>query len=157
MTMTSDGTLTGPTTITGLTSPTYTTTVANPPNANSKRWSISQLGGTQTNVRTHSVSDPFTITAYQPAVVKRAPVPNQNTGIISNVPKNTYGVHVQKGVKVNATSGQLDAAAIKTIIEVPAGADAADAINLRAMVAAYCAFITESINGICDTLETNIL
>lgn len=157
MTMTSDGTLTGPTSVVGLTNPTYTTTVANPPDSNAKRWSVSSLGGTQTNVRTHSVSDPFTITVYQPKVAKSLPVANQATGIINNVPKNTYGCHVQKGVKINAASGQLSTSSIKTVFEVAAGSDVADDINNRAMLAAYIAFLTENADGICATLGTNIL
>lgn len=160
MTIASDGTLTftaNPVAITGLTSPTYGTTAGNPPDTNSKRYAVTTLGGTQTNVRAHSVSDPFTITAYQPKVVKAVPVANQNTGIIVNVPKNTYGIHLQKGVKINATSGQLSQVDIKTVFQVPAGSDNADSINIRAAVAAYIAFLIENSEGICATLETNVL
>jgi len=53
---------------TGLTSPTYTLVADIAPDVNGRQWAVSALGGTQTGVRTHSASDPFTITVMRPKV-----------------------------------------------------------------------------------------
>lgn len=91
MSITSDGTITGQAQ-TGLTSPTYTTTVDVAPSANGKQWAITALGGTQTNVDSHSVSKPFTVTVFKPAVMRQLGTPNPVTGVVTSVPRDRKSV-----------------------------------------------------------------
>lgn len=155
MTVTSDGSITG-TAQTGLTSPTYTTVVDTAPDVNGKQWVVSALGGTQTDVRAHAVSDPFTITVTKPKVPKRLPDANPVTGKYPNVPHNTYGAIIRKGVKI-ASSGQLGQMTLRLSVDVPAGADAADAVNLRAAMSFFIGFLNENSAGFGDTLANGVL
>lgn len=116
--------------VTGLTNPTYTI-VEDGSQSNAKAYVVTALGGTQTNVRTHSVSDRFSVQIYRPAVLRALPRANPLTGVYGTIPKNVYNVVVKKGVKVDA-NGVLDQMTMRLSIEVPAGADAADAINIKA-------------------------
>jgi len=120
---------------TGLTSPTYTLSVDTGPNAHSIQYAVTALGGTQTGVNVHSVSSPFTITVERPANFPSLGTPNPVTGVIGNVPFNTYKVRVRKGV-VPSSGQPVKTALAELKISVPAGADTNDAINLRAMLSA---------------------
>jgi len=116
--------------ITGLTTPTHTLTVDTPPDANAKQVVVTTLGGTQTNVRTHTLSDPFSLTVWKPKVLKALPSPNPITGAYPSVPMNQYAVIVRKGVYIDAQS-VLRQMTIRLLIDVPSGADAADAVNIK--------------------------
>jgi hypothetical protein len=94
---------------------------------------VSALGGTQTGVSAHSVSKPFTITFERPAQFRQLGSPNPTTGVISQVPNNTYKIRVRKGVTV--LSGQPTRIAQAELkISVPAGSDENDAVSIRAML-----------------------
>lgn len=141
---------------TGLTTPTYTTTADTPPDINSKQAAITALGGTQTGVTTHSVAAPFTLTVSRPKQFQALGKPNPTTGLISSVPRNTYKVLTRKGVL--PLSGQpQQVMIIRTEIEVPAGADLADAANVRAALSAHIGLLSGVSAGVGDTSVSGVL
>jgi hypothetical protein len=117
--------------ITGLTSPTYTLTTDQPPKANAKAVIVTTLGGTQTNVRSHTISDPFSATVWKPEVPKALPPKNPITSMYPQVPVNQYALVVRKGVYIDSSS-VLRQMTIRVLMDIPAGADAADAVNIKA-------------------------
>jgi len=141
----------------GLTSPTYTLATDTPPNNNGKQYAVSALGGTQTGVDTSSSpSRPFTITLMRPAVLRQLPAVNASTGILPSVPNNTYKVIVRKGV--TPLSGQAARVLNATLtIDVPAGADTADAPNVRAALSLLIGAINSISSGIGDTAVTGVI
>lgn len=121
---------------TGLTSPTYTHVEDTSPLARAVQRAVTALGGTQTGVTTHSVSSPFTITIELPANFKQVGPVNPVTGKIGFQPRNTAKVRTRKGV--TPLAGQAtQTMVIETKISVPAGADLADAANIRAALSAH--------------------
>jgi len=141
---------------TGLTSPTYTHVADTAPDSNGRQVAVTALGGTQTGVITHSVAAPFTLTVVRPKVFKSLGKANPVTGLISNVPKNVYKFITRKGVLPLA--GQpYSTMLITTIIEVPAGADLADASNVRAALSAHFGSLSQQSAGFGDTSVTGIM
>jgi hypothetical protein len=141
---------------TGLTSPTYTFTADVAPNSYSEQYAVTTLGGTQTNVVTHSVSSPFTVTMERPAQFKQLGVPNPVTGIVTNIGRNVFVIRTRKGV--TPLSGQAkQTQLIETRISVPAGADTADAVNVRAALSAHIGVLWAGSAGVGDSLIDGIL
>lgn len=141
---------------TGLTSPTYTTTADTPPNINSKQYAVTALGGTQTGVSAHSVASPFTVAMFRPANPQVLKPVNPITGVLERVPMNTYKVITRKGVLPLA--GQASKPMIvTTIMEVPAGADTADANSVRAALSAHIGALSQASAGIGDTTVSGVL
>jgi len=141
---------------TGLTSPTYTTTVDTPPNSYAKQWAVTALGGTQTGVLAHSVAAPFTIAMFRPQTFKSLSPVNAVTGVLRAVPINSYKVITRKGVLPLAGQAYKDAR-ITTIIDVPAGSDLADPSSLRAMLSAHFGAVSQQSAGIGDTTVNGVL
>ena len=108
--------------VAGLTSPTYTLTTDVAPSINGKQYAITALGGTQTGVDVSTVSKPFSVTFFRPAVLRVLPQANPVTGVIKDVPMNTYKLITRKGVLPAANQVPM-VARVTTIIEVPAGSD----------------------------------
>lgn len=142
--------------VTGLTSPTYTLSLDVAPNINGKQYAISALGGTQTNVDVNSVSKPFTLTFFRPAVLKTLPAVNPVTGVIKNVPMNTYKLITRKGVQP-AANQSLMTARITTVIEVPAGSDTYEPEEIRAMLSLHAGALSAQASGISETVLTGVL
>lgn len=142
--------------VTGLASPTYTLTADVAPNINGKQYAISALGGTQTNVDVNSVSKPFTLTFFRPAVLKTLPAVNPVTGVIKNVPMNTYKLITRKGVQP-AANQSLMTARITTVIEVPAGSDTYEPEEIRAMLSLHAGAFSAQASGISETILTGVL
>jgi len=140
---------------TGLTSPTFTLTADTPPAANAKQWAITALGGTQTGVEAHSVAAPFTITFKRPAAFKTLPGLDSN-GLLRNVPRNNYELLTRKGV-IPLAGQAYQTGIIRTIIEVPAGADAADPESIRAALSAHIGALTQLSAGIGDTCVNGVV
>lgn len=141
---------------TGLTSPTYTLTADVAPDANGRQWAVTALGGTQTNVATHSVASPFTITYWKPKIAKILGMPNPVTGVVSNVPNNTHKFIVRKGV--TPLAGQPSRVMVLTLqMDVPAGADTADAEDIRAGLSLLVGAANQVSAGIGDTLVSGIM
>lgn len=142
--------------VTGLTSPTYTLTTDVAPNINGKQYAVTALGGTQTGVDTSSVSKPFSISFFRPAVLRVLPQANPITGVIKNVPMNTYKLITRKGVLPAASQNPI-VARITTIIEVPAGSDTYEPEDLKAMLSAHFGVGWSQASGIADTITTGII
>lgn len=141
---------------TGFTAPTYTHVADQAPDVNGKQVAVTALGGTQAGVVVHSVAAPFTITQFRPKVPKVLSKPNPVTGLLPSVPMNTYKTITRKGVLPLA--GQPYAVArMTTVMEVPAGSDAADPANLRAMLSAHIGALSQQSSGLGDTAVSGVL
>jgi len=141
---------------TGFTSPTYTLTADLAPDNNGKQNAVTALGGTQAGVTTHSVSAPFTLTFVRPKVFRNLGKPNPTTGLIKDVPRNTFKLITRKGV--TPLTGQPFAnMQITTIMEVPAGSDTADAANIRAALSAHIGALWQQPAGAGDSLISGVI
>jgi len=150
MSLTLSGAITGAT-VSGLTSPTYTPTSITSPNNNSKSWSITALGGTQTGVDVHSASKPFTHTIFGPTSIRGLGTPNPVTGVIKSFPTNNYRLNTRKGV-APAASQPNQLCRISTVWEVPAGADSYDSANIKAAHSSHVGVLWGNSSSLCDTL-----
>jgi hypothetical protein len=140
---------------TNLTTPTYTLASDLAPDAASRAYVVTALGGTQTNVRSSTAGDPFT------ALIRRGryqsiPPKNPVTGAYGNVPLNRIEVLCQKGVYIDS-SNTLRTARIRVIAELPAGCEAADPANVRALASFTIGLLSEESQDYGDTLITGIL
>jgi len=126
------------------------------PDINGKQHAVTTLGGTQTGVRTHAVSDPFTITFTRPKNPRTLPSANAITGKYASIPSNTYGLIVRKGVNFAANNAPAVCIA-RLSIDVPAGTDAYDAINIRAMCSLLAGVLSQQAAGVADTATSGIL
>lgn len=141
---------------TGFTSPTYTVVADTPPNAYSKQWAVTALGGTQANVDVHGASKPFTITFSRPAQLRSAPVVNPNTGVMGNSPRNVYTVLVRKGA--NPGVGQNpQVMTLRCDLSVVAGSDLVEPEDIRAALSLLIGGLTQQSAGLGDTLITALL
>lgn len=141
---------------TGLTSPTYTHVVDLAPDNNGKQVAVTALGGTQTGVTTHSVSSPFICNFVRPKVFRSLGKPNPTTGLIKDVPFNTFKLITIKGV--TPASGQPFAKLrVTTIIDCPAGSDTYDAPNIRAALSAHFGALSQQSAGAGDTVVSGIV
>lgn len=141
---------------TGFTSPTYTLAVDTPPAANAKQSVVTALGGTQAGVTVHSVGSPFTIACFRPVSFRYLGTPNPVTGVIANVPNNTYKVITRKGV-IPLAGQPTRVASITSIIEVPAGSDVASPSELRGMFSAHIGSLAQQSAGLGDTAINGVL
>lgn len=141
---------------TGFTTPTYTLTADIAPDINGKQWAVTALGGTQVGVSVHSASSPFTLTCFRPKTYRTLGTPNPVTGIVSNIPKNTYKFIGRKGMVPLA--GQSAQTMIATLtMDVPAGCDTASPAEIRGLLSALFGAIQQSSAGWGDTEVTGIL
>lgn len=141
---------------TGLTSPTYTLTSDVAPDATGKQYAVTALGGTQTGVTTHSASSPFTLTMFRPKSFKALGQPDPGTGVIYRVGKNSWKLIVRKGV-TPAADQPAQNLQITVQMDVPAGADTYDAVNVRAAMSLAAGAIWAESSDIGDSLVTGIL
>jgi hypothetical protein len=126
--------------MTGLTTPTYTLATDNPPQINARQSIVTTLGGTQTGVRTHAPSDPFTLTAIKPLKPIGYPRANPVTGAIPQVGRNKYILKLRKGlIPLAGQNPQL--AEFDLTCQIPAGAEVNDQINIAAALSALTALI----------------
>lgn len=142
--------------ITGFTTPGYTAVADTPPSNNGKQWAITALTGTQTGVDSHSVSKPFTISAFRPVQLKTLPGVNAGTGLLKNVPVNTYKFICRKGSVPSANQVAL-VPRITCSIDVPAGCDTYEPEEIKAMISAFFGALWANADGIATTVVTGIL
>lgn len=142
--------------VTGLTTPTYTLTTDVAPSINGKQYAVTALGGTQTGVDTNTVSKPFSISFFRPAQLKTLPQANPLTGVIKNVPMNTYKLITRKGALPAANQNPITAR-VTTVIEVPAGTDTYEPEELRAMLSAHFGVGWAQASGIADTVVSGVI
>lgn len=140
---------------TGLTTPGYTLVSDLAPDVNSRQWAVSALTGTQTGVRTSTAGDPFTHTLRRGAY-KALPAKNPVNGTYGNVPKNKVELLTRKGVKIDS-AGTIAIADIRTTVQIPAGAELNDAINIRAMLSAHFGLEAEESSDFGDTVITGLI
>lgn len=136
---------------TGLTSPTFDIAVDQAVNGHSKQYAVTALGGTQTGVEVHSISNPFTLTFERPANYRLLGGVNPVTGALGSVPRNTFKVRVRKGVV--PLSGQ---SAVPALLEcsfaIPAGSDVADPESVRAALSLLIGALNAESSDIGDAL-----
>jgi hypothetical protein len=143
-------------TMSQFTTPTYTISPDTAPAINGKQHAVTALGGTQTGVRVHAVSDPFTVAMFRPLNPAVLPSPNAVTGKYPSIPKNTYGLVIRKGV--NYAANNAPAVMIgRWSVDVPAGADAYDSANVRAFVSFAAGIIAQQSQGLGDLFCNGIL
>jgi len=143
-------------TVSGLTTPTYTFTTDVAPNINGKQFAVSALGGTQTGVDVNSVSKPFTTTFFRPQSLKTMPSANPTTGIVKNVPVNSYKLITRKGA-VPSVNQVAQVARITTTFDVPAGTDTYEPEEIKAMLSAHIGVLNQQSSGIGDTVLTGVM
>lgn len=142
---------------TGLTSPTYTIATDTAPSNTGKQYAVSALGGTQTGVdSSSSPSRPFTVTLSRPTVLRQLPAVDPVTGFLRNVPVNTYKILVRKGVTPLANQ-PASLASAQVLLNIPAGADVADAANIRAMLSLLVGSLNQISASIGDTVVTGVI
>lgn len=142
---------------TGFTDPEFTLTTDVAPDINGEQVAVTTIGGTGLgSVRSHTISDPFTITFSRPKNPRILPQANPVTGRYGSIPRNTYTMIVRKGL--NVASGQAPEVGIARVtLDIPAGADAYDQPNVRALVSALIGALSQQSAGIGDTAVTGIL
>ncbi len=142
--------------VTGLTSPTYTLTTDVAPSINGKQYAVTALGGTQTGVDVNTVSKPFTLTFFRPAQLKVLPQANPITGIIKNVPVNSYKLITRKGALPGANQ-VASVARITTTIDVPSGTETFEVEELKAMLSLHFGAGWAQASGIADTVASGVM
>lgn len=142
---------------TGLTSPTYTVTpdVA-PPGNPGEQVAVTALGGTQPGVLAHSIASPFTTNVTRPANPRILGTPHPVTGVVSSIPMNVFKVITRKGV-IPLAGQPSKTMLVTTTIEVPAGADLADNLSVRAALSMHFGVIAQQSAGIGDLAINAIL
>jgi len=143
-------------TMSQFTTPTYTVVQDKDPDINAKQWVVTALGGTQTGVRTHAVSDPFTVKVSRPKVMRTLPSPNAITGKYPTVPQNNYVILARKGVNFAANNAPA-VAWMRIEMSIPAGSDAFDSANVRALVCAAFGVAAQQSQGVGDTGLNGVL
>jgi hypothetical protein len=143
-------------TVSGLTSPTYTLTSDIAPAINGKQYAVTALGGTQTNVEVNTVSKPFTMSFFRPLQLKSLPQANPVTGVIKNIPMNTYKLITRKGAQPAVNQNSIPCR-ITTVIEVAAGAETYEPEDIKAMVSAHAGAIWSQADGIAQTVITGVM
>lgn len=143
-------------TVPGFTTPTYTLATDVAPNINGKQYAVSALGGTQAGVDSNSVSKPFTISFFRPVALKVLPSINPITGLVRQVPVNTYKLITRKGA-VPYVNQQAQVARVTTVIDVPAGTDTYEPEELKAMLSAHIGVLSQQSSGIADTIVSGVM
>lgn len=141
---------------TGLTSPTYTHASDLAPTALGKQFAVTALGGTQTGVEVSSVSAPFTVSMFRPAVFRQVGKPNPVSGVLSQQPMNTWKIIARKGV-IPLAGQSYQVARATLLIDVPAGADVADPESVRAMLSFLFGVLNSNSAAIGDTIIGGVL
>lgn len=138
----------------GLTSPTYTLSADTPPDVNAIAKVVTALGGTQTGVVVSSPSIPFQLVMSRPKVLRTLPV--GANGLPSSIPRNVWTLLTRKGVTVLVGLTQAPML-IRTEISVPAGADSADPLSVKAALSLHAGVLWEQSSGIGVSLVTGAL
>ena len=144
-----------PTTITGapqtgFTSPTYTLTFDSAPDQYGLQRAVTAVGGTQAGVDTHSTSRPFTLTWVRPRKMKALVYNPQSQSILKDPGYNSWQLITRKGMTI-AANQPPKTGGMRTIMDVPVGADINDPACVRAMVSAHIGELTAWAAGIGDT------
>lgn len=140
---------------TGLTSPTYTISLDSAP-TNSKQWTVTACGGTQTGVTTHSISAPFTLAYWRPLTYRLIQWVANAVGVQpKTIPRNVHKFIVRKAVNLSASVSSTMIIAVE--VSVPAGAETYDPANCRAALSACIGSLNQASAGWGDTLVSGSL
>lgn len=134
----------------GLTTPTFTIAAGQAPNAVSKQYNVTALGGTQTGVLAHGLSSPFTLTMFVPSTIKVLGVPN-SSGVIRSFPRNQFDLLIRKGM-IPLANQPSQVAWVRMMASIPAGADIADKNSILSMMSLFSGVTWASAQGITDVL-----
>jgi hypothetical protein len=102
------------------------------------------------------MASPFTITFFRPKVFRFLGKPNPTTGLIKDVPRNTFKLITRKGVLPLAGQPYANMQ-VTTIIDLPAGSDTADAANVRAALSAHFGALSQQSAGVGDSTVSGIV
>jgi hypothetical protein len=141
---------------TGFTAPTYTVALDKAPDVNGTQYAVTALGGTQAGVTTHSMSSPFFVSFWRPKTFKSVGKTNPVTGLLPSVAYNVFKQVVQKGM-IPLAGQPVKPSSISTVFSVLAGADTADAANVRAMVSFDVGVRSQTSSGLGDTLVSGLV
>lgn len=141
-------------TIAAFTAPTYTVSPDTvPPTVAAKAWTVTAIGGTQAGVdASGSASKPWSVLFSRPAVLKYLSAVDAN-GQLRSVPVNEYLLSTRKGV-VPLAGQPARPLNIRTTFGMVAGADTADAANVKAAVSFHGGCYAQQSSGIADSLLT---
>lgn len=143
-------------TVTGLTSPTYTLAADVAPTIQGKQFVVTALGGTQTDVATHSVASPFLVSLTRPATFKPLSLVNSSTGRLTSVPRNAWKMIFMKGA--TPLAGQAPVPILARIeFLIPAGVDAADPNEVRALMSFMGGLFNNQANGLASSFIDGVL
>lgn len=134
----------------GFTAPVWNTTADTPPPGVAKQVIVSSIGGTATGVRTHSLSDPFTISVIRGPV---APFPKLVNGVLGRLGRNKTQVKLRKGtIPLAGEASQVSE--IDITANIVSGAEVNDKANLAAMWSAIGALANREAANLLDTTQT---
>lgn len=155
MSLTITGTIAG-TAVTSAPTPVFTATEDSSAGPNFRRWYITTVA-TANGAAAHSVSCPFYVELHRPAVFKPAPQYDASgTRVVSGpVGRNTFKIRIIKGV--NAAANLPSILLFEGVFQVPAGADVADAPNVRAVMSLLGGLINEDPVNLTETFVTGLL
>lgn len=132
------------------TTPTYTLTSDSAPEALSRLWIVSALGGTQTDVRSHSGGDPFRLLVRR-FPYRVLPPKNPNNGAYGSVPNNKAEIIVTKGLKIDS-AGTIRNGEVRITVSLPAGCEVNDPKNVRALGCFSLGLWTEEAQDFNDSM-----
>ncbi|DAD52808.1 TPA_asm: coat protein [ssRNA phage SRR7976356_1] len=139
-----------------LTSPTYTLALDSIAGAGlSKQYVVTSLGGTQTDVSTHSASSPFAVSMTRPAKFKGLS-PLNASGQLPGVPRNVWKMIMAKGATPFTGQSPVNFL-IRTELSVPAGVDVTDPNELAAGISLYGGIFNAYAKDIVESLRYGIL
>lgn len=141
--------------VTGLTSPTYTLSADSAPVATGKQYAVTALGGTQTGVRVHSISSPFTITWFRDPQLKQLGALNGN-GQLTAVPMNKHRFVMRVGLLPLA--GQAyKTGIIRVEMDIPAGAELADSAQIKAAFSCLGGVFSVNADAHYNSVSTGVI
>lgn len=136
----------------GFTTPGYSLTADSNPSPNSRQAIVTALTGTQSGVRTHSPSDPFSITVSKPVVPVSYPRANAQ-GILGKAGRNKYTIYLRKGtIPLVGQAPQISDLKIET--NVVSGSEVNDVANLAALYSAGAALLQREANNLLTAAKT---
>jgi hypothetical protein len=142
-------------TVTGLTNPTYTLTADLAPSATGKQYAVTALGGTQTSVRTHTISSPFTVTWFRDPQFKQLPPLNQN-GELARVPMNKHRFIMRVGLQPLAGQAYRTGI-IRCEMDIPAGSELADPAQLKAAFSCLGGILSVNADAHYSSVSTGVI
>lgn len=144
-------------TYTGWTTPGFTLTADQTPNGYWKQWYVSAFTGTvPAGAHLHTASKPFTVSVMRPSQLKVLPVANPTTGIVKEVPVNTYKLIVRYG-SVPLVNNSARVNNIIITFNIFAGTETNEADGIAALCLAAADALYGNVGGIIDTLKTGTI